>query len=233
MQFSQQNDVIGANASTRQLSIVTKVYAWMFSALAVTGITAFICASNVAFMQWLYSGGSTVWILLFVQLGLAIYFTARLDKMSFTTAKVLFMVYALLMGITLSSIFIVYTMSSIATTFFICAAMYGIMAAYGHFTKKDLTSWGRILMMALIGLILASVVNIFLASSNIDWICSIVGVVLFSALTAYDTNKIRKLAYMNEDETTAKLAVLGAFSLYLDFINLFLYLLRFFGNRND
>ena len=124
-------------------------------------------------------------------------------------------------------------MSSIASTFFICSAMFGAMALYGHFTKKDLTSWGRILTMALIGLIIATLVNLFLQSSRIDWICSLVGVVLFTGLTAYDAQKMRQLAYLDENETTSKLAVMAAFSLYLDFVNLFLYLLRFFGRSDD
>ncbi|MBO8447262.1 MAG: Bax inhibitor-1/YccA family protein [Bacteroidetes bacterium] len=233
MQIDQQNGFLSAEVKTRQASIVSKAYGWMFTALAITGLTSYICGTSAAFMQLLFSSSSIMWILIISQLAIAFILIARLDKMSFTTARILFLAYAFTLGISLSSIFLVYTMSSIASTFFICSAMFGAMALYGHFTKKDLTSWGRILTMALIGLIIATLVNLFLQSSRIDWICSLVGVVLFTGLTAYDAQKMRQLAYLDENETTSKLAVMAAFSLYLDFVNLFLYLLRFFGRSDD
>ncbi len=233
MQIDQQNGFLSAEVKTRQASIVSKAYGWMFTALAITGLTSYICGTSAAFMQLLFSSSSIMWILIIAQLAIAFILIARLDKMSFTTARILFLAYAFTLGISLSSIFLVYTMSSIASTFFICSAMFGAMALYGHFTKKDLTSWGRILTMALIGLIIATLVNLFLQSSRIDWICSLVGVVLFTGLTAYDAQKMRQLAYLDENETTSKLAVMAAFSLYLDFVNLFLYLLRFFGRSDD
>lgn len=233
MQIDQQNGFLSAEVKTRQASIVSKAYGWMFTALAITGLTSYICGTSAAFMQLLFSSSSIMWILIIAQLAIAFILIARLDKMSFTTARILFLAYAFTLGISLSSIFLVYTMSSIASTFFICSAMFGAMALYGHFTKKDLTSWGRILTMALIGLIIATLVNLFLQSSRIDWICSLVGVVLFTGLTAYDAQKMRQLAYLDKNETTSKLAVMAAFSLYLDFVNLFLYLLRFFGRSDD
>lgn len=233
MQINQQNGFLSAEVKTRQASIVSKAYGWMFTALAITGLTSYICWTSAAFKQLLFSSSSIMWILIIAQLAIAFILIARLDKMSFTTARILFLAYAFTLGISLSSIFLVYTMSSIASTFFICSAMFGAMALYGHFTKKDLTSWGRILTMALIGLIIATLVNLFLQSSRIDWICSLVGVVLFTGLTAYDAQKMRQLAYLDENETTSKLAVMAAFSLYLDFVNLFLYLLRFFGRSDD
>ncbi len=233
MQIDQQNGFLSAEVKTRQASIVSKAYGWMFTALAITGLTSYICGTSAAFMQLLFSSSSIMWILIIAQLAIAFILIARLDKMSFTTARILFLAYAFTLGISLSSIFLVYTMSSIASTFFICSAMFGAMALYGHFTKKDLTSWGRILTMSLIGLIIATLVNLFLQSSRIDWICSLVGVVLFTGLTAYDAQKMRQLAYLDENETTSKLAVMAAFSLYLDFVNLFLYLLRFFGRSDD
>lgn len=233
MQIDQQNGFLSAEVKIRQASIVSKAYGWMFTALAITGLTSYICGTSAAFMQLLFSSSSIMWILIIAQLAIAFILIARLDKMSFTTARILFLAYAFTLGISLSSIFLVYTMSSIASTFFICSAMFGAMALYGHFTKKDLTSWGRILTMALIGLIIATLVNLFLQSSRIDWICSLVGVVLFTGLTAYDAQKMRQLAYLDENETTSKLAVMAAFSLYLDFVNLFLYLLRFFGRSDD
>ena len=233
MQIDQQNGFLSAEVKTRQASIVSKAYGWMFTALAITGLTSYICWTSAAFKQLLFSSSSIMWILIIAQLAIAFILIARLDKMSFTTARILFLAYAFTLGISLSSIFLVYTMSSITSTFFICSAMFGAMALYGHFTKKDLTSWGRILTMALIGLIIATLVNLFLQSSRIDWICSLVGVVLFTGLTAYDAQKMRQLAYLDENETTSKLAVMAAFSLYLDFVNLFLYLLRFFGRSDD
>ncbi len=233
MQTNHQPELFTAEVESRQATIVTKAYTWMFTALAVTGLTSFVCGTSSAFMSFLISSPSAVMMLIVAQLVIALVLIAGLNKMSFSTARVLFLAYAFTLGISLSSIFIVYTATSIAATFFICAGMFGAMALYGHFTKKDLTSWGRILMMALIGLIIATVVNIFLKSARIDWICSLVGVVLFTALTAYDAQKIRQLAYLDENETTSKLAVIAAFSLYLDFVNLFLYLLRFFGRSRD
>lgn len=222
-----------AQAQSRQVSIVNKAYLWMCAALGVTGITSVVCASNIYFMSWLFTTPSASIGLIIAQLVIAIVLSFRITKMSYTTARVLFLLYAFTLGVSLSSIFLAYSATSIAATFFICSAMFGAMAAYGHFTKKDLSSWGKILIMVLVGLILATVVNIFLGSNTIQWVCSIVGVVLFAALTAYDANKIRQLAYLEEGEMTSKLAVMGAFSLYLDFVNLFLYLLRFFGGSRD
>ena len=160
------------------------------------------------------------------------YVSARIMSLSFTTATGLFMLYSLLNGLTLSVLFAVYTRSSIASTFFITAGTFGAMSLYGYFTKKDLSSWGNILIMAVIGLIIASVVNMFMQSSMMYWIITYAGVLIFVGLTAYDTQKIKQmLANQEINEQTQKLALLGALSLYLDFINLFLYLLRIFGDR--
>ena len=162
--------------------------------------------------------------------------SARIGKMSFFTSSLLFTIYSILNGVTLSSIFIVYTMTSIAATFFITAGMFGAMALWGYFTKKDLSKWGSIFFMLLIGLILATVVNLFLRSGAMGFIFSIVGVIIFTGLTAFDVNKIKQmLAQMQgfeEGDVVRKVALMGALTLYLDFINLFLYLLRFFGRRD-
>lgn len=156
--------------------------------------------------------------------------------MSFFTSSLLFTIYSILNGVTLSSIFIVYTMTSIAATFFITAGMFGAMALWGYFTKKDLSKWGSIFFMLLIGLILATVVNLFLRSGAMGFIISIVGVIIFTGLTAFDVNKIKQMLAQTqgfeEGDVVRKVALMGALTLYLDFINLFLYLLRFFGRRD-
>jgi FtsH-binding integral membrane protein len=154
--------------------------------------------------------------------------------MSLTTAGIVFLLYAVLTGVTFSFIFLVYTMESIASTFFITAGTFGAMSLVGYFIKKDLSAIGRFLIMALIGLIIASIVNIFLQSSGLTLICTYAGVLIFSGLTAYDTQKIKQMFLMHGaemNESTMKLALMGSLTLYLDFINLFLYLLRIFGNR--
>ena len=162
------------------------------------------------------------------------YLSVRINNMSLTTAGIVFLLYAVLTGVTFSFIFLVYTMESIASTFFITAGTFGAMSLVGYFIKKDLSAIGRFLIMALIGLIIASIVNIFLQSSGLTLICTYAGVLIFSGLTAYDTQKIKQMFLMHGaemNESTMKLALMGSLTLYLDFINLFLYLLRIFGDR--
>ena len=159
--------------------------------------------------------------------------SGRIHKLSTATAALLFYLYAILNGVVFSSIFVVYELGSIAYTFFITAGVFGAMSVYGLVTKNDMTRFGSYCVMALFGLIIATVVNIFVASSTLDWIISFVGVALFIGLTAWDTQKIKNAAYEVEPSQMGKLATIGALSLYLDFINLFLYLLRFFGRSND
>jgi FtsH-binding integral membrane protein len=175
-----------------------------------------------------------MWGLIIAEFAAVIYLTARIERMSFMTAGLVFLVYSLLNGVMFSVIFLAYTMESIASTFFITAGTFGAMSFVGYFMKKDLSAVGRFLTMALIGLIIASVVNMFLQSSLLMWICTIGGVLLFSGLTAYDTQKIKHMFLMHGaemNESTMKLALMGSLTLYLDFINLFLYLLRLFGDR--
>ena len=176
---------------------------------------------------------SIIWITLIAQIALVIWLSARLVKMSMTSATLLFILYSALMGVTMSSIFMLYTTASIATVFFITAGTFLVMSLIGYFTRIDLTRIGSILVMALIGLIIASVVNIFLGNEILYWVISYVGVLIFVGLTAYDTQKIKEMVveYGSVDEMGHKLALFGALSLYLDFINLFLYLLRIFGDR--
>lgn len=215
-------------------ALMRKVYVWMTMALAITGICAYGVATSPSIMGMIFANSMTIWVLFIVELGLVFYTTARINKLSLTTATTLFIIYSALNGVTLSSIFLVYSMTSIAKVFFITAGTFGAMATYGYFTKTDLSKIGNILFMALIGLILATVVNIFMKSAMFDMILSYVGVAIFVGLTAWDSQKIKRMLAMQVDmsEGAQKIALVGALSLYLDFINLFLYLLRIFGSRD-
>lgn len=215
-------------------ALMRKVYLWMTLALVLTGITAYGVASSPGLMMTIFQTPAIMWGLIIAELAIVIAISAAINRLSLTTATLLFVLYSVLNGATLSLIFAVYTMSSIANVFFITAGTFGVMAAYGYFTKRDLSSWGKLLLMALIGLIIATLVNIFLVkSSGFDLILSYAGVLFFVGLTAYDTQKIKQMLAMQTDmgEGAQKVALLGALSLYLDFINLFLYLLRIFGRR--
>lgn len=215
-------------------ALMRKVYVWMTLALVLTGITAYGVASSPGLMMTIIQTPAIMWGLIIAELAIVIAISAAINRLSLTTATLLFVLYSILNGATLSLIFAVYTMSSIANVFFITAGTFGVMAAYGYFTKRDLSSWGRLLLMALIGLIIATLVNVFLVkSSGFDLILSYAGVLIFVGLTAYDTQKIKQMLAMQTDmgEGAQKVALLGALSLYLDFINLFLYLLRIFGRR--
>lgn len=215
-------------------ALMRKVYVWMTLALVLTGITAYGVASSPGLMMTIFQTPAVMWGLIIAELAIVIAISAAINRLSLTTATLLFVLYSVLNGATFSLIFAVYTMSSIANVFFITAGTFGVMAAYGYFTKRDLSSWGKLLLMALIGLIIATLVNVFLVkSSGFDLILSYAGVLIFVGLTAYDTQKIKQMLAMQTDmgEGAQKVALLGALSLYLDFINLFLYLLRIFGRR--
>ena len=223
-------------AATAFSALMRKVYVWMTLALAVTGITAYAVANSYSLMSMLFSNQAVFWVLAIVEIGLVIGLSAAINKLSFATAAIMFVIYSIINGLTMSVIFIVYTTSSIAVTFFITAGAFAGLALIGYFTKKDLSTMGKFLMFALIGVIIASIVNIFVKSSGLEFVISIIGVLLFAGLTAYDSQKIKEmfLAYGNEvNDQTQKLAVLGSLTLYLDFINLFLYLLRFLGRARD
>jgi FtsH-binding integral membrane protein len=204
---------------------------WMFAALLITAGTAYRVASSELLLSIIFSSKISFWVLILSQFGIVWYLTARLHTMSIATATIMFSIYSILLGVTLSSIFVVYTASSIGSTFLVTAVTFGIMSVYGYFTKKDLSSWGNLLIMALIGVIISTLVNLFLQSSAFQLIISGVGVLIFVGLTAYDTQKIKELVNVEDNEQNQKLALLGALMLYLDFVNLFLYLLRFMGNR--
>lgn len=215
--------------------LMRKVYLWMTLALVVSGLTAYYIATDFTIMSAIFSSRATFWVLVIAELGLVLGLSAAIDKISFPVAAVMFLVYSVLNGVMLSAIFIVYTMTSIATTFLVTAGTFGAMALIGSVTKRDLTRMGGILLMALIGLIIATVVNLFLHNTMMDLIISGVGVLLFTGLTAYDAQKIKNIMLESDEvsDTTQKIAVLGALTLYLDFINLFLYLLRFLGRSKN
>lgn len=216
-------------------ALLKKVYLWMALALVVSGLVAAYIAQNPNMLQMVFSGTSFL-ILIVAEFALVWFLSARIMKMSFSTAGLMFIAYSVLNGATLSILFVAYTQESIATTFYITAGTFAATSLIGYTTKKDMSSFGNFFLMALVGLIIASVVNIFVASSTLYWIISYVGVLLFVGLTAYDTQKIKNMLteYGVEDsEMTRKLALLGSLTLYLDFINLFIYLLRIFGRNND
>lgn len=214
-------------------ALMRKVYVWMTLALVITGFTAYIVASSQSLLSLIYTTPAVMWILIIAELAIVIGVSAAINRLSLSVATLLFVLYSVINGALFSSIFLVYTMSSIAKVFFITAGTFAAMSIYGYTTKSDLTSWGKLLFMALIGLIIATVVNLFLKSSGLEMILSYAGVLIFVGLTAYDTQKIKQMCLQAPDagETMQKYALLGALSLYLDFINIFIYLLRIFGRR--
>jgi len=216
-----------------QATFVSKVYAWMGGALLLTGLVAALTAASPALIETVIGNRIVFYALLFGELGLVWFVTARISTLSGVTATFLFLLYSVLNGLTFSVIFLIYTASSIGSTFFITAATFGVMSLYGYTTKRDLTSMGNLLFMALIGLVIASLVNLFLDNTVLYWITTYAGVLIFVGLTAWDTQKIKQmgLADFGTAENMQKGALMGALSLYLDFINLFLFLLRLFGRR--
>jgi FtsH-binding integral membrane protein len=214
-------------------ALFKSVYMQMAAALSITGLVAYFLSQSIDFWYFLTENSSMIWIIFIAQIGLVVWLSARITRMSMTSATLLFILYSALMGVTMSSIFMIYTMSSIASVFFITAGMFLVMSLLGYLTRMDLTRLGSLLFMALIGVVIASVVNIFLGSETLYWIVSYVAVVVFVGLTAYDTQKIKHMLteYGQVDEMGYKLALYGALSLYLDFVNLFLYMLRIFGDR--
>lgn len=213
--------------------MIKNVYLWMCSALAITGLTAYYVANSPAILSWMFSNPWIVFALIVAELGLVIGLSASINRINALTATIMFLAYSVINGMTLSTIFLVYEIGSITSTFFVTAGTFGAMAIYGSVTKKDLTRIGNLCIMAVIGLIIATLVNLFIKSSMMEMIVSGVGVLVFVGLTAYDAQKIKNAFYgVAESDEASKYAVIGALELYLDFVNLFLYLLRFFGRRN-
>lgn len=215
-------------------ALMRKVYVWMTLALVITGFTSYGVATSPGILQMIFSNQIVFWGLIIAEFALVFGLSGAIHRLSITTATLMFVLYSVINGATLSCIFLLYTMSSIASVFFITAATFGVMSLIGIVTKTDLSGMGKLLFMALIGLIIATVVNIFMKSSGMAMIINYAGVLIFVGLTAYDTQKIKNMLYQApSDESGQKLALLGALSLYLDFINLFIYLLRILGSRRD
>lgn len=227
-------------ASSRAVDqFMYKVYAWMFAGLMASAAMAFYLLSNPPLLAFLLKPAGFIPVVI-LQFGLVIYLSARITAMHYTSAVGSFLAYSVLTGIMLAPIALVYTASSIYLTFAVTAGMFGVMAIYGYVTKTDLSSFGNILFMGLIGLIISSLANIYFQSEQMDYIISFFGVAIFTALTAYDVQRIKHMAaqttmYADEESIgmSNKVAILGALILYLDFINLFLYLLRFMGKKRD
>lgn len=216
----------------RQNAFIRSTYGWMFSGLMLTALSALWVAVTPAMQQLIFGSPIVYWGLVIVELGLVFWLSFRIQHMSAGAAASAFFVYSVLNGLTLSAILLVYTQSSIFQAFVVAAGMFGAMSVYGLVTKRDLTGWGSFFFMGLIGLLLVGVVNIFVRSEGLSFVFSIVGVIVFVGLTAYDTQKLKAYAMMGGDKRT-NLAVIGALALYLDFVNLFLMLLRLFGGRRD
>ncbi len=208
---------------------IWKTYRWMTLGLAVTGVTAMAVSHSEAALELILGNRLVFYALLFGQLGLVYAVSAMAHRLSTVAAGAMFFAYAALTGVTFSTIFLVYTAASIAATFFVTAGAFAGLSAVGFFTKRDLGAVGRFAIFALIGLIIASVVNIFLHSTGLDWLLTIGGVVIFAGLTAYDTQRLKQI--FQSGQVSGNMPIVGALTLYLDFINMFLFLLRIFGNR--
>ncbi|CAN5823043.1 MAG: Bax inhibitor-1/YccA family protein [Pyrinomonadaceae bacterium] len=214
-------------------AFLSRVYGWMFAGLLVTAVTAFAVAASPALIEALILNRLVFWALIIAQLGLVIYLSARVEKVSPATAAGLFILYSALTGVTSSIILLIYTGASITSTFIITAGMFGATAVFGTVTKRSLAGVGQFMFMGLIGLILASIVGIFWQNSALQFVISVVGVLVFTGLTAWDAQRLKQMALALPDGQVGAYAVVGALSLYLDFINLFFFLLRFTGSRRD
>lgn len=229
-----------ANFSTTQSAtqsltstLFKSLYMQMSAALTITGLVAYFLSQSSAYINMLINTPSLLWIVLIAQIGVVILLSARLHSFSMSTATILFILYSVLTGVSFGTIFLAYAMSDIIATFFVTAGTFFVTSLVGYVTRMDLSKMGSILFMLLIGLVIATVVNIFLGSSGLYMVCTYLGVIVFVGLTAYDTQRIKTMfnEYGTADDNGQKLALMGALMLYLDFINLFIYLLRLIGGR--
>ncbi len=222
-------------AAAVQGEFIRRVYNWMALGLGATALVALYTAGNPRLLGMIFGNSLFFFGLILAELGLVIWLSAAISRLHYSTASLMFFVYSALNGLTMSVIFLAYTSTSIASTFFVTAGTFGVTSLYGYTTQRDLSSWGSFLFMGLIGVILASVVNIFLRSPAVYWVVTYAGILVFVGLAAYDTKKLKEMAMAGfaDEETEGKSAVMGALALYLDFINLFLMLLRIFGSRRD
>ena len=232
-QYDQYNQPPQYVSGSLVSNVMKRVYLTMTLGLLITAFTSLFCASSYSVISFFVQNSWAMWVLVIAELGIVFGVSAGINRLSTGTAMALFILFAVINGLMLFPIFKVYTGESIAKTFFITAGTFGAMTIYGYCTNRDLSRWGSILFMALIGLIIASLVNIFVGSDTMGWIISVVGVLIFVGLTAWDTQQIKTMALTAPGAAAGRLAVLGALTLYLDFINMFLYLLRFFGDSRD
>ncbi|MDP4290403.1 MAG: Bax inhibitor-1/YccA family protein [Bacteroidota bacterium] len=230
----KSNLQVGEKSTTVARTFVANVFSWMFLALAITAATSWYFAESGMIRYLFSSTGLNIlgWIVMLSPFGFVIALSAGFQRFSASTLTMLFVIYAIVMGMSLSFILLAYTHASIALTFVSTAAMFGVMAVAGYTTKTDLTKMGSLLIMGVIGIVIASLINMFMHSAQMDFLISIIGVIIFTGLTAWDAQKIKRIGEQAmEGEVTRKLTILGALTLYLDFINLFLFLLRFMGDR--
>jgi FtsH-binding integral membrane protein len=231
---NNSNYLKNVDAVSYTRTFLSNVFMWMFVALGITAFTSYFGVALVPYLISPEKGFNILgWVVLFSPFVLAIIMMTRFNKLSYPVMLLFFIAYSFLFGLSISFIFLMYTASSIFATFAITAGMFGFMAILGYTTKTDLTKFGSIMLMGLVGIIIASIVNMFMNSNTMNYIISFIGVLVFTGLTAYDVQKLKRIGEQVQDggETTKKLTLLGALTLYLDFINLFLFLLRFFGNR--
>lgn len=232
--YPRSNGSVASQASAGLQTYMAQVYGWMTCGLLLTAFVAWFAARTPAVMELVFASRVTFFGLIIAQLALVFVLSGLVHKLSGATATALFMLYSALTGVTMASIFLVYTYSSIASTFVVTGGMFGVMSFYGYTTKRDLSRMGSLLFMALIGIVLASLVNIWLKSTPLMWAITYIGVVLFVGLTAYDTQKLKNIGEQidaRDTENLRRYSIMGALTLYLDFINLFLMLLRILGNR--
>ena len=231
-EMARDRTLASPEAATERVSaFLRSVYAWMAAGLTITAVTAGLVASSPAISLAIVQNRVLFWGLLIAQLGIVFVLSARVQKLAVSTASMLFVLYSALTGVTLSFILFVYTGESIATAFIVTAGMFGALAMYGTFTSRSLAGWGQFLFMGLIGVVLASLVGIFWQSSALQFVITFAGVIVFTGLTAYDANRLRTMALSMPSGQVGSYAIVGALALYLDFINLFLMLLRIFGDR--
>ena len=233
MSWNQASYVSADVRDARVTAFLSKVYGWMFLGLLITAGTALFVSSSETLIETFILNRILFWILLFGQLGLVIFLSTRVNHLSPATAAGLFMLYSAMVGVTSSVIFLIYTGASIVSVFMVTATMFGALALFGTFTKRSLAGVGQFMFMGLIGLIIASVVNFFWLNSALYFVISVVGVIVFTGLTAWDAQRLKQMAVALPDGRVGSYAVVGALSLYLDFINLFFFILRLFGGRRN
>ena len=233
MSWNESSFVAADVRDVRVTAFLSKVYGWMFLGLLVTAGTAVVVASSPALIETLILNRGLFWIMVLAQLGLVLYLSVRVEKMAPATAAILFLVYSALVGVTSSTIFLIYTGASIVSAFVMAAGMFGAMALFGSFTKRSLAGVGQFMFMGLIGIIIASIVNIFWFNDALNFVISVIGVLVFTGLTAWDAQRLKQMAVSLPDGRVGSYAVVGALSLYLDFINLFFFILRLMGGRRD